>query len=279
MPKRSDHHAGLQQDLQAIFERRQFLLAGSVAAAAGVLSACDWIPGMSQPQPEKIAMAEDGGECVLHPTETAGPFPADGSNNAHGTLSNVLANSGIKRKDLRFDLGDAGEPADGVPMELKLKLLDVKNSCAPVANCAVYLWHCDAEGNYSIYNLPDHSYLRGVGVSDQDGWVEFTTIVPGCYQGRFPHMHFEVYPSLEKATDYRNRILTSQLAVPADVCRAAYSKNTTYVSSIGNFENTELDRDGIFADNTPKQLAAQTIKASGAADSGYLGEVIVGLEL
>ena len=62
---------------------------------------------------------------------------------------------------------------------------------------AVYLWHCDREGEYSMYTGPDHeNYLRGVQATDTNGSVTFTTIFPAGYSGRWPHIHFEVYPTL-----------------------------------------------------------------------------------
>jgi len=56
-----------------------------------------------------------------------------------------------------------------------------------------------------------------------DGQLRFTSIFPAAYSGRWPHIHFEVYPSLGKATDQANKIATSQLALPAEVCRQVYA--------------------------------------------------------
>lgn len=273
-----DHANGLQHDLRVWLERRRFLQLGVAAAAgaAGLLAGCDWIPGMSQAQAEKFATASDGSRCMLHTTETAGPFPGDGSNNAHGTLANVLANGGVVRRDIRVDIGQTGEPVSGETLELTLRLVNVNDVCKPLEGYAVYLWHCDAQGRYSIYNVQDHSFLRGVGVSDEQGRIAFTTIIPGCYRGRYPHMHFEVYRSLEAATDYRNRILTSQLAIPSDTCSEAYT-HASYADSVQNFHDISLKNDGIFRDNTPAQLAAQTIEIEKAPGSDYRGEVVVGV--
>lgn len=275
----SDHDKGLQHDLEVMIARRQILKFAAGAGAAGLLTACDWGSGMSQAQDDKVATGADGATCVLHPAETAGPFPADGSNTAHGTLANVLADSGVKRRDIRFDLGQNSQPAPGATLELTVKVVNVSNNCSPLTGYAVYLWHCDADGQYSIYNVQARSYLRGVGVSDANGDIKFTTIIPGCYPGRYPHMHFEVYPSLKKATDFRNRILTSQLAIPAQTCRAVYASNAAYKESVEYFKYAPLERDGIFRDNTPKQLAAQTIDTSKAGDAAYNGVVTVGLEV
>ena len=52
--------------------------------------------------------------------------------------------------------------------------------------------------------VTNENYLRGVQESDVDGVLRFETIFPGCYPGRWPHIHFEVYPSLADATSVSN---------------------------------------------------------------------------
>ncbi len=271
-----EHDLGLVHDLQVIGRRRLLAMLGA-ASLAPLLAACD-NPFFERAEAEVVGKAPDGGECVAQPRETAGPYPADGSNSAHGTLANVLDKSGIVRADMRPSLDTGGATAEGLPLELTVQLVNVEGACAPLAGHAIYLRHCDAAGRYSIYDLPDASYLRAVGVTDAGGSVSFTTIFPGCYRGRFPHMHFEVYPSLETATDYRNRILTSQLAMPEPLCAAAYSALPVYAPSVANFADSPLARDGIFANNTPRQLAAQTPELSGDASAGYRGRVVIGLK-
>ncbi len=272
----SDDH-GLQHDLRRLLDRRRMLILLGGGAAVAAIAAQGRPPRMPGAEADVTAIGPDGAECVKDPEETAGPYPADGSNRAHGTLANVLADSGIVRTDMRGDLkGTAAAP--GVPLELTLALVDVGNACRPLAGYALYLWHCDAGGRYSLYDLAEQTYLRAVGVADARGEVTFTTILPGCYRGRYPHMHFEVYPSLAKATDYRNRILTSQLAIPGDTCTAVYAGHAAYAASIGNFAASPLARDMIFADNTAKQLAAQTPRLTGNPDTGYKGRVTIGVK-
>lgn len=272
-----DHDLGLAHDLGALLARRRVLALIGSAGAAALLGSCGQDPILGRAEAEVVGKAADGSQCVVHPRETAGPFPADGSNRAHGTLANVLADSGIVRADMRPSL-DADRPvAAGTPLALTLTLVDVARGCAPLAGHAIYLWHCDAEGRYSVYDLPDASYLRAVGVTDTAGTATFTTIFPGCYRGRFPHMHFEVYPSLAKATSYENRILTSQLAMPEKACSAIYAGDPVYAASVANFADSPLSRDGIFADNTPLQLAAQTVAVEAAGAGGYRGTATIGI--
>jgi protocatechuate 3,4-dioxygenase beta subunit len=270
------HDFGLADDLRLLGRRRALALMGSAGLLAA-LGACDGSP-FERAQADTIGTRADGSQCVADPSETPGPFPADGSNRAHGTLANVLQDSGVVRTDMRPSLEPGQAAAQGVSLELTLELVSVDAGCAPLVGYALYLWHCDAAGRYSIYDLPETTYLRAVGVSDAEGRVTFTTIFPGCYRGRFPHMHLEVYPSLAKATSYENRILTSQLAMPEALCRQVYAASPAYQDSGANFEHSPLPRDGIFADNTPRQLAAQTPSLAGDPSGGYRGRVLIGLK-
>ena len=273
-----DHDHGLQHDLGQILTRRRALTL-LAATAAATSAGCDQLPFVTRAEAEQSAIGPDGQNCVVHPSETAGPFPADGSNRAHGTLANVLRESGIVRQDMRPTLRRGGPVAEGAALRLSIVLTGVGRSCVPLSGHAIYVWHCDAAGRYSIYDLRDADYLRAVGVGDAQGRVDFTTIVPGCYQGRTPHMHFEIYPSLDKATDYRNRILTSQLAVPADICKVVYGRHPVYGQSVANLERSPLERDMVFRDNTPKQLAAQTLSVSLPADGSYAASVTIGVSV
>jgi protocatechuate 3,4-dioxygenase beta subunit len=247
------------------------------ATAIGGLSALGRGRIFPTAQAEAIAKASDGRECLLDPTETEGPFPGDGSNNAHGTLANVLKSSGIVRRDMRTNIGKTAIAAEGQAFDLEITLVNVRQACAPLAGHAIYLWHCDALGRYSIYDLPNASYLRAVGVTNSVGNAAFTTIFPGCYPGRYPHIHFEVYMSLERATSYKNRLLTSQMAMPADACRTIYAASKRYGASAANFTSVRVERDDVFADSTPRQIAAQTPMVTGGASGAYKGVLTIGI--
>src|SRR5699024_6206940 len=109
------------------------------------------------------------------PDETAGPYPGDGSNGP-----DALEQSGIVRSDIRSSFGDASATAEGVPMTLELTISDLANDGVPFEGVAVYVWHCDRSGEYSLYgqSIADENYLRGVQVADRDGKVRFTSIFP-----------------------------------------------------------------------------------------------------
>jgi protocatechuate 3,4-dioxygenase beta subunit len=155
--------------------------------------------------------------------------------------------------------------------------VDVNSACAPLAGYAIYLWQCDREGRYSLYTAAAESYLRGVQVTDSNGQVSFTTIFPGCYDGRWPHMHFEVFTSLTNATSGRYAVLTSQLAMPSAVCATVFADTATYPSSAGNFARVSLGSDMVFADNGSAQIAQMTPTFTGSVAEGYAASAVVGL--
>ena len=100
-----------------------------------------------------------------------------------------------------------------LPGQLRLRLVDSNDGCTPLAGYALYLWHCDRDGNYSMYqSASEANYLRGVQPVDSKGLVTFTSIFPAAYSGRWPHAHFEVYPSVGAATSARKFVGTSPSA-------------------------------------------------------------------
>jgi protocatechuate 3,4-dioxygenase beta subunit len=223
--------------------------------------------------------SESSADCVAYSEETNGPYPADGSNSARGAVANVLIDSGIVRSDMRSSFAGLSGEAEGVLMELSVRVVDVNNTCAALENYAIYIWHCDAEGSYSVYDLSDQNYLRAVGVTDANGEVSFTTIFPGCYSGRWPHIHFEIYKTLDLATHYGNRILCSQMAMPADECSHVYNVRDDYGNSGSNFVSLSIARDNVFGDNSDEEIEAQTLTMSGDTVNGYTASVTVGLSL
>jgi len=147
-----------------------------------------------------------------------------------------------------------------------MTIKDFANDKSPLVGAAVYLWHCDREGRYSLYSqgVTDENYLRGVQETDDGGQVKFTTIFPACYSGRWPHIHFEVYPSLAKATNSGNKIATSQMAMPEATAKAVYTTNG-YSQSVSNLSRVSLDRDMVFSDGYDLQMPTVT----GDPSSGY----------
>jgi protocatechuate 3,4-dioxygenase beta subunit len=216
------------------------------------------------------------GTCAVIPEETGGPYPGDGTNSNGSGVANALTLSGIVRSDIRKSVSPGSATAAGIPTTLKLQIVNVGASCASVAGAAIYLWHCDRDGNYSMYAsaLTNENYLRGVQEADSTGTVTFTTIFPGCYSGRMPHIHFEVYPSLAKATSASNRIKTSQFTFPMTTLNEAYA-TTAYGASSRNLASMSYATDNVFSDGTSLQMAS----ASGNAVDGYVVTLTVGVSL
>ena len=256
-----DHDLGFAHDLPKMIGRRRLLaLMGGVGAVA--------ISGL----PASAL------ECIALPWETAGPYPADGSNRREGQVVNALTEQGVIRKDLRPSFGTLTPVADGLQLDLELTLIDA-NGCTPLPGHAIYIWHCDTTGLYSLYDTPEANYLRGVGVSDAEGKVKFTTIFPGCYDGRWPHIHFEVFETVEKAVSGEASLLTAQIALPEDESAAVYAADARYSNGTANLGRISLDRDMVFRDNTEDQIAQQTLALTGDVISGFAGTVTIPIDL
>jgi protocatechuate 3,4-dioxygenase beta subunit len=256
MQDRHEHDLGLAHDLKVLSRRRMFRLAG-VAGASAVVAACaGTATKQSTSTASTTASAADAAVCATAaPAETAGPYPGDGSNGP-----NVLIESGIVRSDIRSSFGSYSGAAEGVPTTIELTLQDVTKSCAAGAGMAVYIWHCDRSGDYSLYSqaAANQNYLRGVQVADQNGRVSFTSIFPACYAGRWPHIHFEVFDSLEAAVAGENARLTSQIALPEQSCTAVYGDDAGYSASVQNMSQVTMTSDNVFGDGWDAELATVT---------------------
>jgi protocatechuate 3,4-dioxygenase beta subunit len=186
-----------------------------------------------------------------------------------------LTRSGIVRNDIRTSIS-TGNTAQGIPLTIELTLVDSNSDCAPLAGYAVYLWHCTSDGKYSLYSngVTNEDYLRGVQATDSNGKLTFTSIFPGCYSGRWPHVHFEVYPSLAQATGSGNLVHTSQLALPQATCQKVYA-TSGYSASVQNLANISLEQDNIFSDGYSTQMAT----VSGDITNGYIAQLTVGVDI
>ncbi|NEK59439.1 intradiol ring-cleavage dioxygenase [Geodermatophilus sabuli] len=257
---------GLGFDVGTLLDRRRLLQVFGLGAAAAGLAACGGSGGTSG-----TASAASSAAAGEIPDETAGPYPGDGSNGP-----DVLEQSGIVRSDIRSSFGEATGTAAGVPMTLELVLSDLAGGGIPFEGVAVYVWHCDRDGGYSMYSegITDQNYLRGVQVSDAAGRVRFTSIVPACYTGRWPHVHFEVYPDQAALTDATSAIATSQVALPQELCDAVYAQ-PGYESSLATLARVTLDSDNVFGDDGG---ASQLATVSGDVTAGYAVTLAVGVD-
>jgi protocatechuate 3,4-dioxygenase beta subunit len=286
-----DHDRGLEFDLSTLMSRRSLGMFFGAGGAAAALAACtqggsgssgagNGGPGTTAGTPTSTATSSAAAgttaspsasptltraiaECGVEiPEETAGPFPGDGSNGP-----NVLAASGVVRQDITASFGSGSAKAEGVPLAFTLTLLDNANGCVPLAGAAVYAWHCDREGRYSLYDsgLSKENYLRGVQEADANGQVTFNSIFPGAYSGRWPHIHFEVFESMSNATAAGQVLAVSQIALTKAACDDVYA-TPGYEDSVANMNRTTLQNDNVFRDDGGiYQLATMT----GSAATGY----------
>ncbi len=268
-----DDHGGLHRDLQAThaaIDRRGLLrLAARFGAGVGALQLVGCASNPTSPSDSSGGGSAGGGSCSARiPEETQGPFPADGSNGP-----SVLSLGGVVRGDIRSSFAGLSGTAEGVPLTINLTIVSV-STCSPLAGRAVYIWHCDRAGGYSLYSagVTNQNYLRGVQEADAGGRVSFTSIFPGCYAGRWPHIHFEVYPSLAAATNVANRVATSQIALPKTACDAAYA-TSGYENSVGNLSRVSLATDNVFSDGSALELAT----VNGSAAGGFTAALTVAI--
>ncbi|MGM7648365.1 dioxygenase [Nocardia sp. JW2] len=243
-----EHDLGLGHDLR-VMSRRRILGVLGAAGVAAVAAGC--AAGEETDATTTEASTTATATPAAAPQETAGPYPGDGSNGP-----NVLIESGVVRSDLTTSFGAYSGVAQGIPMSLTLTLHDLVRGGAG-AGMAVYVWHCDREGRYSLYSdgVTNQNYLRGVQVADDAGVVEFTSIFPACYAGRWPHIHFEVYDSLTTAVAGENARLTSQIALPQDSCESVFAADAGYAASTKNMSAVSLSSDNVFGDGWDAELA------------------------
>jgi len=278
--KYDDHDRVLAADLQkmvsGMVERRHllgWLAVAGAAAVAGCGSSIAPRTGGGDVDRSSGAGSTGGstsagkGSCSTTPEESPGPMPGDGTNG-----QNALTLTGIVRSDITSSIGGASGVAKGVPLTLTLKIVNAKGNCAPLAGYAVYVWHCDRDGNYSMYSdaVANENYLRGVQETNADGSVTFKTIFPACYQERWPHIHFEVYRSLDSAKHGSRSVLTSNLALPKDTCDMVFA-TSGYSESASNLSVRSLETDPVFGDGVTLQLA----RTGGSVAGGITAELTV----
>lgn len=187
--------------------------------------------------------------CTLIPSETAGPFPLD-----------LTENPDYFRQDVREDRA-------GVQLNMKIRVIGLEN-CLPMPNVRVNIWHCDKDGNYSGYGSETgKTYLRGYQLTDANGETEFITIFPGWYNGRICHIHFQCFVSSVYAA-------ISQLAFPTAEKNAVYQEHASLYTK--GDDPLNFNQDGIFADGYQLQLATLTENPDTGGYDSFLEVAIQG---
>ena len=121
--------------------------------------------------------------CVVRPAMTPGPYYVD---------------ERLERSDIRSDPTD-GTVKPGALLVLTMSVASIAgNGCAPLSGALVDIWQCDAEGVYSdavdpkYFDTTGRRFLRGYQRTDRNGVATFTTIYPGWYPTRTPHIHYKI---------------------------------------------------------------------------------------
>jgi protocatechuate 3,4-dioxygenase beta subunit len=278
-----EDHRGLVYDIRTLIDRRRVLGIFGGVALTSLLAACGATTASSGARTSSTstatpsttgsatasASAEASASLTQVPDETGGPYPADGSNGV-----NVLDDSGIVRSDIRSSFGSSTTVAEGIPLTIALTVRDATTGEA-LSGRGVYLWHCDRDGNYSLYSqgVENENYLRGVQETDANGTVTFTSIYPACYSGRWPHIHFEVYDDTATAVASGPIVKTSQIALPAETNSAVYA-TSGYDRSVRNAAQVSLQSDNVFGDDGGiHQIATM----SGSVSNGYTAALTIGI--
>ncbi len=261
-----DHHEGQR------VSRRRILAGVSSVSLTGLLAACSGGGGTASTattstgetvSPEATtnndltSLFENSGSCTLTKSATQGPYYFDADK---------------IRTDIRED-------RQGKRLRTAFKLQD-SETCKPVPNAVIEIWHCDAGGIYSgaeaqsggtsggggqppgggggdLTPTDDKRYLRGAQVTNAAGIVEFTTIWPGWYRGRTTHIHVMVHVS-------NQRVLTSQVMFDEKLNSAVYAEQP-YAAHSGR--DTFNDDDMIYDSSM-----LMTVKQDG---DGYLGALVL----
>lgn len=204
-------------------------------------------PASGVTTPGSTTTTTASGTCTVTPSETEGPFP-----------TKVPAN--FVRQDIRAD-------RTGLPITLNITIKNAATSCAVLAGAIVDIWHCDKDGYYSEYggsgmqsvNFQNVDFLRGRQTTNTNGLVSFTSIFPGWYSGRAPHIHVHIYSATGKS------LLVTQIAFPYDVTNTVYTTGQSYGYTRGA-QDTKNERDNVFSDGFTTELATVT----GSLTAGYV---------
>jgi protocatechuate 3,4-dioxygenase beta subunit len=233
-----------------ILSRRE-LLVGLGTVGTAIVLGCSW---------QKANFASNIislPPCVVRPELTEGPYFVDEK---------------INRSDIRSDPSDGSIKA-GTPLEIEFLVSQIgKNSCQPLPEVTVDVWHCDALGVYSdvgdrSFDTTGQKFLRGFQTTDKNGIAKFTTIFPGWYQGRTVHIHFKIRGN----SSGKNYEFTSQLFFNDEITDKIHSQNPYSEKGQRTLKN---DRDGIFNEGGNQLLLSLT-----PSNQGYKAKFEIGLQI
>ncbi|MFF8320563.1 intradiol ring-cleavage dioxygenase [Streptomyces bobili] len=277
---------GIHKDT-SITRRRALAVTGGTVAAGGLAVAgyrsafadtttgTEATTGAATGTAATASASSATGTCMtLMSSVTEGPYYLDGA---------------LVRKDIT-------EGKSGVPLTLRLTVVDATDGCTPVPGAAVEIWHCDAWGYYSGYTTAnpggsapaesedgstadDNTYLRGYQIANANGVVKFETIFPGWYTPRTCHIHLKVHTGGEKedGTYEGGKVNhTGQLFFADDIAQEVFTLEP-YAKHSGTY--TKLDDDMVY-DGGGAAGGLLTLKPVKKADPsrGYKGTLTLGVD-
>ncbi|WP_406125570.1 intradiol ring-cleavage dioxygenase [Streptomyces canus] len=262
----------------SITRRRAIAVTGGTVAAGGLAVTgyqSAFADTTDTAEATATASATSTGACMtLMSSVTEGPYHLDGA---------------LVRKDIT-------EGKSGVPLTLRLTVVDATDGCTPVKGAAVEIWHCDAWGYYSGYTTAnpggsapaesedgstanDNTYLRGYQIANANGVVKFETIFPGWYTPRTCHIHVKVHTGGEKEDGtYEGGTVnyTGQLFFDDTIAEEIFALEP-YSQHSGSY--TTLDDDMVY-DGGGAASGLLTLKAVHEADpsQGYKGSLSLAID-
>ncbi|WP_405556993.1 intradiol ring-cleavage dioxygenase [Streptomyces canus] len=262
----------------SITRRRAIAVTGGTVAAGGLAVTgyqSAFADTTDTAEATATASATSTGACMtLMSSVTEGPYHLDGA---------------LVRKDIT-------EGKSGVPLTLRLTVVDATDGCTPVKGAAVEIWHCDAWGYYSGYTTAnpggsapaesedgstanDNTYLRGYQIANANGVVKFETIFPGWYAPRTCHIHVKVHTGGEKEDGtYEGGTVnyTGQLFFDDTIAEEIFALEP-YSQHSGSY--TTLDDDMVY-DGGGAASGLLTLKAVHKADpsQGYKGSLSLAID-
>lgn len=236
----TDKNSGTNASARTPIGRRTVLLAtGATAAtlAVGAAAATD----TATPDTTATAPVAAAAVCTLTKEMTEGPYYLDG----------------------QYVRSDISEDKTGIPLNLTLTVVD-DDTCVPLKNALVEIWHSDALGEYSGFvgnnghDEPDNgTFLRGGVLTDSNGVAKITSVYPGWYRGRCVHIHIKVHTDVTLTPDGSftggEELHTGQLFFSETI--------TTRVASLSQYAVNKVPR---------TTLAQDSIYDEGGAASGLL---------
>ncbi|MFE1922956.1 intradiol ring-cleavage dioxygenase [Streptomyces asoensis] len=249
-------------DARPSVARRTVLVASGATAAALAVGAAA-TPEAPTTDSADAAPVAAAAVCTLTKEMTEGPYYLDG----------------------QYVRADVTEGKAGVPLKLTLTVVD-DDTCVPLSNALVEIWHCDALGEYSGFvgnnghsEPDDGTFLRGGVLTNASGVANLTTIYPGWYRGRCIHIHVKVHTGVTLTSNGSftggQELHTGQLFINETITTAV-AKVSPY--STNTVPRTTLAQDSIYDDGGAAS-GLLTLTALGSTTSaGYAGTLTLGVE-